>query len=70
MRKKTSMQGKKNKTFKKKRFFSDVLSRINVPSRNLASLGKKLAMRKLNQRKVRWIVKQWDLGELSHWSIA
>lgn len=27
-------------------------------------------MRTLNQRKIRWIVKQWDLGELSHWRIA
>ena len=27
-------------------------------------------MATLNQRKIRWIVKQWDLGELSHWRIA
>jgi putative transposase len=33
-------------------------------------LSDKLAMCKLNQRKVRWIVKQWDWGELSHWQIA
>ena len=30
----------------------------------------KLAMSKLNQRKIRWIVKQWEFGELSHWRIA
>jgi len=27
-------------------------------------------MRKLNKRKIRWIVKHWLLGELSHWQIA
>ena len=27
-------------------------------------------MAKLNQRKIRWIVKQWNLGELSHYQIA
>ena len=27
-------------------------------------------MAKLNQRKIKWIVKQWDFGELSHYQIA
>ena len=27
-------------------------------------------MRKLNKKKIRWIIKHWDLGELSHWRIA
>lgn len=27
-------------------------------------------MAKLNQRKIRWVVKQWDLGMLSHYQIA
>lgn len=27
-------------------------------------------MRKLNKKKIKWIIKHWDLGELSHWRIA
>lgn len=27
-------------------------------------------MRKLNRKKIRWIIKHWELGELSHWRIA
>jgi len=29
-----------------------------------------VGMAKLNQRKIKWIVRQWDLGELSHYQIA
>lgn len=27
-------------------------------------------MRKLNKERIRWIIKHWELGELSHWRIA
>jgi len=50
---------------------SAVLSRYNVLSKNVIappSFGESMAV--LNQRKIRWIIKQIDLGELSVWQIA
>ena len=47
-----------------------VLSRYNVHSRNLGVSIQGNCMAKLNQRKIKWIVKQWDFGELSHYQIA
>ena len=54
---------------------SNVLSRYKVPSRNLVRLlplvsYKGACMTKLNKGKIRWIVKHWELRELSHWQIA
>src|SRR3989338_3605529 len=47
-----------------------VLSRNKVLSRNLARSIEYLAMRTLNQRKLKWVVRQMKLGELSVWQIA
>ena len=47
-----------------------VLSRNKVLSRNLARSTEYLAMRTLNQRKLKWVVRQMKLGDLSVWQIA
>jgi len=55
----------------KKEQLNFVLSRYNVLSKNLMappSFGESMAV--LNQRKIRWIIRQIDLGELSVWQIA
>ena len=51
--------------------FLIVLSRNNILSRKKISLPEKEGlMKKLNQRKIRWIVKEIDKGGLSKYSIA